>query len=370
MTNKAIELKPDLIYAQVNLGGIYKDLGKLDQALASTLKSLELKPGNPDAHMNLGGIYKDLGNLDQALKSLSEASKSEKNRRKALMAFAEICYYNRFYNKGIDAISELNNRSAQNLLLSLHLCLDEKLKFNQCAHNLISKQWLDERGVAAIDHANILYHQELENGLSTSTLDSILTQTINKEEFPDALMEEILMDLSNETFQTRQQGHLTNGQQTSGNILDIHKNAYKELKKLLIQKIDAYNQSSNGNTEKDFKSNWEKNMYLLRGWAIIMSEGGNLKSHNHEKGWLTGTFYLQMPERNLNQEEGAIEFSHKGPNYPEGASTFPTRIIQPESRDLNIFPSSLFHKTLPFKGEKQRICVAFDVQRNENHWQE
>ena len=111
-------------------------------------------------------------------------------------------------------------------------------------------------------------------------------------------------------------------------------------------------------------------MYLLRGWAIIMSEGGNLKSHNHEKGWLTGTFYLQMPERNLNQEEGAIEFSHKGPNYPEGASTFLTRIIQPESRDLNIFSSSLFHKTLPFKGEKQRICIAFDVQRNEKHWQE
>ena len=52
----------------MNLGGIYKDLGNLDQALASTLKSLELKPDNPTAHMNLG-ICKDLGNLDQALTS-------------------------------------------------------------------------------------------------------------------------------------------------------------------------------------------------------------------------------------------------------------------------------------------------------------
>ena len=33
----------------MNLGGIYKDLGNLDQALASTLKSLELKPDNPTA---------------------------------------------------------------------------------------------------------------------------------------------------------------------------------------------------------------------------------------------------------------------------------------------------------------------------------
>ena len=53
----------------MNLGGIYKALGNLDQALASTLKSLELKPDNPTARINLGGIYIDLGKLDQALSS-------------------------------------------------------------------------------------------------------------------------------------------------------------------------------------------------------------------------------------------------------------------------------------------------------------
>ena len=51
----------------MNLGSIYKDLGNLDRALASTLKSLEIKPDNPTAHVNLGSIYKDLGNLNQAL---------------------------------------------------------------------------------------------------------------------------------------------------------------------------------------------------------------------------------------------------------------------------------------------------------------
>ena len=55
-TLKSLELKPDNPTALMNLGGIYQDLGKLDQALAPTLKSLELKPDNPDAHMNLGGI--------------------------------------------------------------------------------------------------------------------------------------------------------------------------------------------------------------------------------------------------------------------------------------------------------------------------
>ena len=58
----------------MNLGGIYQDLGKLDQALASTLKSLELNPDNPDAHMNLGGIYKISATLIRLLPPLSNHS--------------------------------------------------------------------------------------------------------------------------------------------------------------------------------------------------------------------------------------------------------------------------------------------------------
>ena len=41
----------------MNLGTIHKELGNLDQALASTLKSLELKPDNSVALSNLFKIY-------------------------------------------------------------------------------------------------------------------------------------------------------------------------------------------------------------------------------------------------------------------------------------------------------------------------
>ena len=101
-----------------------------------------------------------------------------------------------------------------------------------------------------------------------------------------------------------------------------------------------------------------------------MNKGGSLKSHNHEQGWLTGTFYLQMPEEATDPEEGAIEFSHQGPKYPEGTSAFQRRVIRPEARDLNIFSSALFHRTLPFQSETQRICIAFDVTKNEKLWEE
>ena len=74
----------------MNLGSIYKDLGKLDQALASTLKSLELNSNNPGALMNLGSIYKNLGNLDQALAATLKCIELNPNNPGALMNLGSI----------------------------------------------------------------------------------------------------------------------------------------------------------------------------------------------------------------------------------------------------------------------------------------
>ncbi len=360
-TLKSLELKPDNPDAHENLGVLYKDLGNLDQALASTLKSLELKPDNPDTHMNLGCIYKDLGNLDQALAFLTKAMKSEKTKEKAAVKLAETYYYLGNYHEGVKAISNISNKKSVNLLLSLYLCLNKKPEFNRCAEDLIHKGWLNPQGIAAIDHANVLYGQMLDNGLDGSSLDSVFVQPINKQEFSDELLQELLIRLTTGSLQSRAQGHLVNGLQTSGNILDFPEKPFQVLKELLVQKIDIYNQTCDINTDKNFRVNWEKNLYRLIGWAIVMNKGGNLKTHNHEKGWLSGTFYLQMPEKGANQEEGAIEFSHQGPRYPSGNAVFEKRLIQPSARDLNIFSSALFHRTHPFQSEKQRICIAFDV---------
>ena len=347
----------------MNLGGIYKDLGKLDQALASTLKSLELKPDNPDALLNLGNIYEELGNRAQAIACLKKAAESASANEKATKKLAQIYYYMGNYSDGIKAIRGNEDEGAENVRLSLHLCQNNKIEFNKCANDLIKRGALNQQGIAAIDHANVLYEQALDNGLKGDTLDSVFTQAIEKHEACDVLIQELITELSSGLIKSRTQGHLSNGRQTSGNILDIPRKPFQELKKLLIKKICEYNTSCDINTDKNFEANWEKNLYSLNGWAIIMNKGGSLSSHNHEDGWLTGTFYLQMPGEGANADEGAIEFSHQGPKYPAGNAVFEKRLIRPLVGDLNIFASSLFHRTLPFQSERQRICIAFDVSR-------
>ena len=394
-TLKSLELNPNNPSSLINLGSIYQDLGDLDQALATTLKSLELQPDNPTALMNLGNIHRNLGNLDQALAStlkslefepdsttllnlsniheelgniheartcLIEAMKSEKSKEEATIKLARNYYLTGNYREGINTVRDTQNKEGGNLLLSLYLCMNEKIEFIRCAENLARKRWLNPQGIAAIDHANILYNENLDNGLSgRSTIDSIDVQQINKQEFPDALFNEILTKALDGSLQARSQGLLINGEQTSGNILDLPEKPFQALKKLLIEKIDKYNKSLGINSDSNFQDNLQKGLYQLRGWAIIMNKGGSLKSHNHEAGWLTGTFYLQMPEDTSKTNEGAIEFCHQGPKYPPGKATFKKRIIRPKERDLNIFHSSLFHRTLAFQSEKKRVCIAFDV---------
>ena len=42
-----------------------------------------------------------------------------------------------------------------------------------------------------------------------------------------------------------------------------------------------------------------------------------------------------------------------------------TRLIEPEEGLMLLFPSYMFHRTLPFAGPGERISIAFDVLRGE-----
>ena len=92
-----------------------------------------------------------------------------------------------------------------------------------------------------------------------------------------------------------------------------------------------------------------------------MQKGGHLDAHIHEIGWLSGAVYLAMPET-ADPKEGAFEYGTHGDQYPQLHDNFPTRYIKPAVGDIVLFPSSLFHRTIPFHAEAERICVSFDLK--------
>ncbi len=70
---RALEFKPDYAEAYNNLGSALLDLGQLDDAVASCRRALELKPDYAEAHNNLGSALLNLEQLDNAVASLRRA---------------------------------------------------------------------------------------------------------------------------------------------------------------------------------------------------------------------------------------------------------------------------------------------------------
>ena len=62
----------------------------------------------------------------------------------------------------------------------------------------------------------------------------------------------------------------------------------------------------------------------------------------------------------LNKNEGSIKFSLIGYDYPyeKNLSNF---THSPKNFDLALFPSSLFHETIPFNSQEERQVIAFDL---------
>ena len=72
-------------------------------------------------------------------------------------------------------------------------------------------------------------------------------------------------------------------------------------------------------------------------------------------------FDLKMPLIRK-QNEGDIIFGLHGANYPDDNFEYPEKIIQLIEGDICLFPSSIFHRTLPFESDDERITLAFDIK--------
>ncbi|TAN62199.1 MAG: tetratricopeptide repeat protein, partial [Magnetospirillum sp.] len=70
---RALEFKPDYAEAHYNLGTILDEMRRLDEAGASYRRAIEIRPGFADAHYNLGNILKDMDRLDEAEASYRRA---------------------------------------------------------------------------------------------------------------------------------------------------------------------------------------------------------------------------------------------------------------------------------------------------------
>jgi tetratricopeptide (TPR) repeat protein len=101
--------------------------------------------------------------------------------------------------------------------------------------------------------------------------------------------------------------------------------------------------------------------YRVKGaWSAYLLPGGFHADHMHPDGWLSSAFYVELPKAvEDNGREGWIKFGQ--PGAPTQPALEAEHFVKPLPGKLVLFPSYMWHGTVPFSGEEKRLTMAFDV---------
>lgn len=94
-------------------------------------------------------------------------------------------------------------------------------------------------------------------------------------------------------------------------------------------------------------------------WSVRLENQGFHTSHHHPLGWFSAVFYVAAPDT-LAGEEGQLVLGAPPPELALDLAPFQN--VAPRPGRLVIFPSTMWHATLPFSAG-ERMTIAFDTAR-------
>lgn len=325
---QALAIDPNHADAANSLGEALFHQGQSDEAIASYRHALAIAPDHPEANYNLGIFLYDAGALAQAIPCF-ERSQLRDWRERVLYCLYKTERFEEFRTR-LRPLLALPHTSPFLATLSAHyaanFAVEDEYRF--CRNPL-----------------DFVYHTRME-ALATPG---------------STLLAELLRDIEHAEIAERKQGRLHHGVQSSGNLFNRPEASFKTLASLVRQVVESYRARFAAH-DCELVRAFPAQIEFSSSWYVKMRTGGHLTSHIHETGWLSGSLYLAMPCREAGREDGSIEFSTHGDGYPQRHADFPKKTIAPAVGDIVLFPSSLFHRTIPFDASEERVCIAFDVK--------
>jgi hypothetical protein len=82
--------------------------------------------------------------------------------------------------------------------------------------------------------------------------------------------------------------------------------------------------------------------------------------HVHPAGWLSTACYIDLPGAVSGEgRQGWLKFGQ--PGTPTRPPLEAERFVKPEPGMLVLFPSYMWHGTVPFSSGERRLTIAFDL---------
>ena len=360
---KAIKINPDNGKAHYNLGVIYKDSGELQKAKICFKKVIEINPNEQETHNSLGVIFQELGEYQKAKDCYEKAIEIKPNYGDVYYNLGQLLHERgeyhlaeNYFKKAIQ-IKPGDIRASNSLLTNLYKMNNQSILFEEL-DSIINEGKMNAVIGSICSRSEVKYGVKKENPFCNNPLDYVLKKDLNeKYDFKNVIVKCVNNILKDDSISNRVQKLITNGYQTAGNLFanrDFDTNEIQKIIKIEIEKYRLYFKDS----KEGFIKNWPTN-YNLNGWLISMKKGGKLSAHMHDLGWLSGSIYINVPQKSELESGNLVVCIDENENKNENKKS-----IDVVTGSLCLFPSSLLHYTIPFESEENRIVLAFDMIPN------
>jgi tetratricopeptide (TPR) repeat protein len=154
---------------------------------------------------------------------------------------------------------------------------------------------------------------------------------------------------------------LREGTQTSGELFQRMDPAILAFRDAVLCAAQARIADLPDDPGHPFLSRKSNRLGFAGSWSVrLKAEGGHHVPHYHDQGWMSSAYYARLPratEAEAAGNEGWIQFGQPPATF--GLDLPPRRILQPRVGKLVLFPSYMWHGTIPFS-RGDRLTAAFD----------
>jgi uncharacterized protein (TIGR02466 family) len=334
---KIANLIPGFAQAHFNLGTALNELGKPGRAIKSFHRALEIDPEYADAHYNLANALRLAAQLDDAILHYANALKFDPGHSAAATNLAS---------------AHLQRGNPVEALAAAETALDSD-PGNRDAFSFIAiaaTETGDRQNAAYILNPDLLVRpRQFSSRPGFESLDT----------FNSALVEHVL---THPTLTEEPNNKATrNGRQTESLAID-ECGPVIELQNMIAEALDKYLKAVRRDNHHPYPP-IIPNLTRIDIWGTVLGAQGHQTSHMHRAAWISGVYYARLPDvmhSGENGNAGWIEFG-RPPDEFNCMAEHDVQLIEPKEGLMVLFPSYLYHRTIPFESDDLRISIAFDL---------
>lgn len=154
---------------------------------------------------------------------------------------------------------------------------------------------------------------------------------------------------------------LRHGTQTPGNLFGRLEPAIQAVERAIQESAERWIATLPDDDGHPFLRRKVPHIAMRGAWSVKLVSNGYHVNHIHHQGWISSAFYVFLPPvmDDAAKTAGSIGFGQ--PPVDLGLDLAPRRILHPRAGSLALFPSCMWHGTVPFTDDAFRLTVACDM---------